>query len=112
MAAGGSSEDWDMECDVVVIGSGIGGLSCAALLASYGYDVRVCESHTIPGGCAHGFERDGFMFDSGPSLWNGMSTPPYNPLRDILDVIGEGDSVKYAKYDGYVQCAQVQWQVP
>ncbi|NES01044.1 MAG: NAD(P)-binding protein, partial [Symploca sp. SIO1B1] len=29
--------------DIVVIGSGVGGLSCAALLARYGYDVVVCE---------------------------------------------------------------------
>lgn len=50
----------------VIIGSGVGGLSCGALLAAqYGYDVRVCESHSIPGGCAHGFERDGYSMDSG-----------------------------------------------
>ncbi len=37
--------------DVVVIGSGIGGLSCAAMLSSaYGRDVTVLESHAIPGG--------------------------------------------------------------
>ncbi len=35
--------------DVVVIGSGIGGLSCAALLARYGFDVVVCESYSAPG---------------------------------------------------------------
>lgn len=67
-----SSSEWDVETDVVVIGSGIGGLSCAALLAYYGEDVRVYESHYHAGGCAHGFEIDGFHFDSGPSLWNGM----------------------------------------
>ena len=67
-----STGEWDVETDVVVIGSGIGGLSCAALLAYYGEDVRVFESHYHAGGCAHGFEIDGFHFDSGPSLWNGM----------------------------------------
>lgn len=41
------------EADVVVIGSGIGGLSCAALLAKYGLDVTVLESHTVVGGAAH-----------------------------------------------------------
>jgi phytoene dehydrogenase-like protein len=54
------------EVDMVVIGSGVAGLSCAALLARYGFEVIVCESHTIPGGAAHSFERDGFKFDSGP----------------------------------------------
>ena len=55
------------ETDFAVIGSGIGGLCCAALLARCGYPVTVCESHTVPGGAAHGFERDGVHFESGPS---------------------------------------------
>jgi phytoene dehydrogenase-like protein len=75
--------------DIVVIGSGIGGLCCAALLARYGFDVVVCESHTIPGGAAHAFERQGFTFDSGPSLYSGLSyQPSANPLRHVLDAIG------------------------
>lgn len=41
------------EADVVVIGSGIGGLSCAALLAKYGLQVTVLESHGAIGGAAH-----------------------------------------------------------
>jgi len=78
------------EVDMVVIGSGIAGLSCAALLARYGFEVIVCESHTIPGGAAHSFERDGFKFDSGPSLHSGLSyRPSSNPLRQVLDAIGE-----------------------
>lgn len=36
----------------------------AAVLARYGFDVTVCESHTIAGGAAHSFERQGFKFDS------------------------------------------------
>jgi hypothetical protein len=72
------------DCDYVVIGSGIGGLSCAALLRWYGYNVTVLEAHYLPGGVAHSFERKGFKFDAGPSLWNGMSTKPYNPLRQVI----------------------------
>lgn len=78
-----------LKVDIVVIGSGIGGLSCAALLARYGFDVIVCESHTIPGGAAHAFERRGYRFDSGPSLYSGLSySPSHNPLRQVLDAIG------------------------
>ena len=55
--------------DVVIIGSGIGGLSAAALLAKY--DLKVCcvESHEHAGGAAHEWKRDGFTFESGPSLY-------------------------------------------
>lgn len=84
--------------DVIVIGSGIGGLSCAALLARYGFDVIVCESHSIPGGAAHAFERNGYKFDSGPSLYSGLSySPSPNPLRQVLDAIGE--ELPCANYD-------------
>ncbi len=85
-----ASDSFDQKTDVVVIGSGVGGLSCAALLARYGFDVTVCESHSIPGGAAHAFERNGFKFDSGPSLYSGLSySPSPNPLRQVLDAIGE-----------------------
>ncbi len=84
--------------DIIVIGSGIGGLSCAALLAKYGFRVTVCESHSIPGGAAHSFERNGFKFDSGPSLYSGLSySPSTNPLRHVLDAIGE--DLEWVNYD-------------
>jgi phytoene dehydrogenase-like protein len=57
------------QADIVIIGSGLGGLSCGALLARYGFEVVVCESHSLAGGAAHAFEREGFYFDSGPSLY-------------------------------------------
>lgn len=80
----------DNQTDVIIIGSGIGGLSCAAILARYGFNVTVCESHSIPGGAAHSFERDGYKFDSGPSLYSGLSySPSANPLKQVLDAIGE-----------------------
>ncbi|NEQ74422.1 MAG: NAD(P)/FAD-dependent oxidoreductase [Okeania sp. SIO2C9] len=78
------------QTDVIVIGSGIGGLSCAALLARYGFNVIVCESHSIAGGAAHSFEYQGYKFDSGPSLHSGLSyRPSTNPLAQVLDAIGE-----------------------
>ncbi len=86
------------ETEIVVVGSGIGGLSCAALLARYGYKVIVCESHSIPGGAAHGFEQRGFKFDSGPSLYSGLSySPSPNPLRQVLDAIDE--DLPWVNYD-------------
>jgi len=86
-----------VDVDVVIIGSGIGGLCCGALLAQYGFEVVVCESHSLPGGAAHGFERQGFHFDSGPSLYSGLSAPSANPLRLVLDALDE--SVPCLTYD-------------
>lgn len=50
--------------DAIVIGSGIGGLTCAALLAQSGKRVCVLEQHSVIGGYAQQFARRGFVFDS------------------------------------------------
>jgi phytoene dehydrogenase-like protein len=86
--------------DVIVVGSGLGGLSCAAMLALYGYSVAVLESHTHPGGAAHGYSMstkknkdEQFQFDTGPSFFSGLNpnlpAKASNPLRTVLDAIGE-----------------------
>ncbi|QCC59810.1 phytoene desaturase family protein [Natrinema thermotolerans] len=54
---------------VVVIGSGIGGLSTACYLADAGADVRVIEKNEQLGGRASRLEKDGFRFDMGPSWY-------------------------------------------
>ncbi len=76
--------------DIIVIGSGLGGLVAGALLARYGRRVIVCESHTLPGGAAHAFSRQGFTFDSGPSFYCGLADPASaNPIAQVLAVLGE-----------------------
>jgi phytoene dehydrogenase-like protein len=85
------------EYDVVVVGSGIGGLSCAAMLSLYGYTVAVFESHYSPGGVAHGYSVTKgdvkYHFDTGPSFFSGLNpnipAKLSNPLRTILDAIDE-----------------------
>lgn len=49
--------------DVIVLGSGIGGLTCASRLSKLGYKVGVFEKHHIPGGYATNFKRHGYNFD-------------------------------------------------
>ena len=53
---------------VVVIGAGMGGLTAAARLAVNGHHVTVLERSDAAGGKVGRFERDGFRFDTGPSL--------------------------------------------
>jgi phytoene desaturase len=53
---------------VVVIGGGVGGLAAAARLAALGHDVTVCEAQQAVGGKLGLYARDGFRFDTGPSL--------------------------------------------
>ncbi len=49
--------------DAIIIGSGLGGLSCAAAFARQGFKPLVLEQHSKPGGYATIFKRKGFVFD-------------------------------------------------
>ena len=50
---------------IVIIGSGLGGLSCGVLLAKRGFAVEVLEQAPQPGGCLQCFERKGARFETG-----------------------------------------------
>eukprot|EP00602_Paraphysomonas_sp_CaronLab_P009590 CAMPEP_0185019196 /NCGR_PEP_ID=MMETSP1103-20130426/1822_1 /TAXON_ID=36769 /ORGANISM="Paraphysomonas bandaiensis, Strain Caron Lab Isolate" /LENGTH=629 /DNA_ID=CAMNT_0027549385 /DNA_START=109 /DNA_END=1998 /DNA_ORIENTATION=- len=61
-----SSKRVPEDVDTVIIGSGMGGLSCAAILARLGKKVLVLEQHNdVAGGGTHQFDLNGFRFDSG-----------------------------------------------
>src|SRR4029077_9364076 len=53
---------------VVVIGAGLAGLSATCYLTGRGYDVTVVEREDGPGGRAGVLQRDGFSFDTGPTV--------------------------------------------
>lgn len=55
----------DGHLDAIVIGSGMGGMCCAALLAKLGLRVLVLEQHYEPGGYTHTFKRKGWRWDVG-----------------------------------------------
>lgn len=54
---------------VVVIGSGVAGLSAASYLAKAGFKVTILEKNSQTGGRARAFNTSGFMFDMGPSWY-------------------------------------------
>jgi phytoene dehydrogenase-like protein len=119
--AGNASSEVD-EVDVAIVGAGISGLCAGAILNTvYGKKVGIYESHYLPGGCAHAFDRVAannvtFTFDSGPTIVLGCSKHPYNPLRQILDTVGQ--SVKWIPYDGWGMIEnpgrenELRWKVP
>ncbi len=53
---------------VLVIGAGVGGMAAAARLAVKGHAVEILERSATHGGKLARYERDGFVFDTGPSL--------------------------------------------
>lgn len=60
------------EYDVIVVGAGIGGLTCGALLAKRGYKVLVLEQHYLVGGYCSSFKRMGFTFNAGVEDVSGL----------------------------------------
>ena len=58
--------------DAVVIGAGFGGLGAALSLAERGANVVLLEALTYPGGCASTFERGGYRFEAGATLFSGL----------------------------------------
>ena len=50
---------------VIIIGSGLGGLSSGVVLAKNGYRVTVLEQNVWPGGCLQCFSRHGVKFETG-----------------------------------------------
>ena len=76
--------------DVVVIGSGIGGLVTASQLAVKGARVLVLERYLIPGGSGGSFRREGYTFDVGASMIFGFGQKGHtNLLTRALADVGE-----------------------
>jgi all-trans-retinol 13,14-reductase len=76
--------------DVIVVGSGIGGLTCASLLARHaGKRVLVLERHYTAGGFTHSFERPGYDWDVGVH-YIGQMHSPNTPMRRLFDHLTDG----------------------
>jgi phytoene desaturase len=86
---------------IVVIGAGIGGLSVAARLATTGHDVIVCEQAHQVGGKLAAFTRDGFTFDTGPSLltlpavYRDLFLSTGAPLEESLELVEIDPAFRY-----------------
>lgn len=91
---------------VVVVGAGIGGLAAAARLATLGHDVTVCEQSPVVGGKLGLLERDGYRFDTGPSLltmphvFEELFADTGDPLGTVLDLRPVDPIARYRFADG------------
>jgi phytoene desaturase len=59
-----------MNKSVLIVGTGLGGLSTALRLVKKGYSVRMLEKNSQPGGRLNQIKKDGFIFDTGPSFFS------------------------------------------
>jgi all-trans-retinol 13,14-reductase len=94
---------WEPEdpFDAIVIGSGIGGLTAAVLLArEAGQRVVVLERHYTPGGYTHSFRRPGFEWDVGVH-YIGEVGDARSQLRAIFDYLTDGELRWAAMGDAY-----------
>ncbi|MFI8381565.1 phytoene desaturase family protein [Pseudomonas sp. NPDC079086] len=85
--------------DAIIIGSGIGGLTTAALLAKLGKRVCVLEQHYTAGGYTHSYEREGYEWDVGVH-YIGEVHKPWSAIRRVFDVISDG-KLEWAPMDAH-----------
>lgn len=74
------------EYDLIIVGSGIAGLVCGALLSRRGYKVLVMEQHSQVGGYCSSFQRGGFVFNTGVEDVSGLWER--GPVTRLLEVLG------------------------
>lgn len=72
--------------DVIIIGSGLGGLECGVLLGKRGYSVLVLESQAQPGGCMQSYARRGMDYDTGLHYVGGLGEG--ESLHDAFKELG------------------------
>lgn len=75
--------------DIIIIGSGLGGLECGVILSKEGYNVCVLEKNHQFGGCFQSYQRKGHLFDTGihyvGSLEEGQIMNQYFRYFGIMD---------------------------
>jgi len=84
--------------DALVIGSGIGGLTTAALLAELGQRVAVLEQHYTAGGATHSYERAGYEWDVGVHYLGDMGAK--TTVRRMMDFLTQ-EKLDWAPMDAH-----------
>ncbi len=88
----------DNSYDAIIVGAGLGGLSCAAHLARHGFKTLLLEQYRIPGGYATSFVREvvGHRFSCEVSLHSTSLAAP--SMKNMLTDLGVWDSLEYVEH--------------
>lgn len=76
--------------DIVIIGSGISGLTAGAILSRLGRKVTILEQHYVPGGATHVFRRKGHEWNTGLHYVGDVHNKSH-PLRKLFDELTDGE---------------------
>ena len=85
-----------MHQDVIIIGSGIGGLTCGSLLAKKGLNTLILEQHYKPGGYVTSYKKNGFVFDI-VHIIGGLRKDA--PIERIFHYIGLDKKIDFVEVD-------------
>ena len=100
---------------IIVIGAGMGGMAAAARLKVKGHDVTVIEASDTHGGKLGTVRRDGFAFDTGPSLftipavYRDLFLKTGGPLEDSVELVPLDPGFTYRFADGLRRCRCPVW---
>ncbi|NLU95028.1 phytoene desaturase family protein [Chitinophaga sp. Ak27] len=83
--------------DVIIIGSGLGGLVCGAILSQHGYRVCIYEKNRQAGGCLQTYSREKVIFDSGVHYIGGLA--PGENLYKVFKYLDIYDKLKLKRMD-------------
>jgi len=76
-----------MKKEIIVVGSGIGGLSAAYYALLNGYHVSIYEMHSLPGGLCTAWGRKGYKFDISMHMLMGSVSGPFHKMWKELGII-------------------------
>jgi phytoene dehydrogenase-like protein len=83
--------------DAVIIGAGMGGLSCGTLLAKKGLRVLICEQSSKPGGYCVNFQRKGFTFTPAVHYLNEFG--PHGQMEQAFQTLGLPPEIEFLPQD-------------